>query len=519
MKSNFKLVLIIVVVSLLSSTSTFYLLKKFNKNEASFIQVNGKLPVNYAGYFGEDNNGKPLSDFTVPAETATPAVVHIQTKTKARIVNSQPRQKRFNPFGGDPFGDDFFDDFFGGPQRIPEQQASGSGVIIKNDGYIVTNNHVVKDADEISVTLPNNKSYKATVVGTDASTDLAVLKIDEDNLPYLLFGNSDNAKLGQWVLAIGYPLNLDVTVTAGIISAKNRNIGINQQGDPNGTAIETFIQTDAAVNRGNSGGALVNIRGELVGINSAIVSPSGAFAGYSYAIPSNLVKKVVNDIVKYGIVQRAFLGISAITDPNKIPDEEKAKFKKETGLDIDKAPAGLIILETTEGGAAQKAGLKKGDVITKINDVVVKTMPELQEQIARFKPGDIVKINYVRDGDPKTVSVTLKNKLKNESIEKFTGILEKLGGTLEAIDKNTAQKYNVSGGILVKKRGTGLIGKSKIEDNFVIVTINDIEVPEMDDFKSVIQKFKDEKKVDIIGFYLGDGALYKIPLYLNSDKK
>ena len=518
MKSFLKLVLVILVVSIVSATSTFYLLRNYTTNKNTFIDVNGKLPVNYAGYFGEDNNGKPLTDFTVPAETATPAVVHIQTKTKARIVNSQPRQKRINPFG-DPFGDDFFDDFFGGPQRIPEQQASGSGVIIKNDGYIVTNNHVVKDADEIKVTLTNNKSYKATVVGTDASTDLAVLKIDEDNLPILLFGNSDNAKLGQWVLAIGYPLNLDVTVTAGIISAKNRNIGINQQGNPNGTAIETFIQTDAPVNRGNSGGALVNIKGELVGINSAIVSPSGTFAGYSYAIPSNLVKKVVNDIVKYGLVQRAFLGISALTDLNKIPEEEKAKFKKETGIDVDKAPEGIIIADILEGGASEKAGMKKGDIITKINDVSLKSMPELQEQIARYKPGDVVKVTYIRDGASKTVTVTLKNKLKNESIEKYTSLIDKLGGTLVTIDKKTADKYNVPGGILVKERGTGLIGKSKIENNFVIITVNDIEVPEIDDFKSVIQKFKDEKKVDVIGFYLGDGALYKIPLYLNSDKK
>ncbi|MCX8472838.1 MAG: trypsin-like peptidase domain-containing protein [Sediminibacterium sp.] len=518
MKSFLKLVLVILVVSIVSATSTFYLLRNYTTNKTTFIDVNGKLPVNYAGYFGEDNNGKPLTDFTVPAETATPAVVHIQTKTKARIVNSQPRQKRFNPFG-DQFGDDFFDDFFGGPQRIPEQQASGSGVIIKNDGYIVTNNHVVKDADEIKVTLTNNKSYKATVVGTDASTDLAVLKIDEDNLPILLFGNSDNAKLGQWVLAIGYPLNLDVTVTAGIISAKNRNIGINQQGNPNGTAIETFIQTDAPVNRGNSGGALVNIKGELVGINSAIVSPSGTFAGYSYAIPSNLVKKVVNDIVKYGLVQRAFLGISALTDLNKIPEEEKAKFKKETGIDVDKAPEGIIIADILEGGASEKAGMKKGDIITKINDVSLKSMPELQEQIARYKPGDVVKVTYIRDGASKTVTVTLKNKLKNESIEKYTSLIDKLGGTLVTIDKKTADKYNVPGGILVKERGTGLIGKSKIENNFVIITVNDIEVPEIDDFKSVIQKFKDEKKVDVIGFYLGDGALYKIPLYLNSDKK
>ncbi|MDI9337500.1 MAG: trypsin-like peptidase domain-containing protein [Alphaproteobacteria bacterium] len=517
MQKNFKIIGFAVVASVVTSVLTLFVFSKFSFRNGDYgVQKSGKIPVNYAGYFGDDN-GKPLTDFTVPAQTATPAVVHIQTKTKAREIKSNQR-RRANPFG-DPFGDDFFDDFFGGPQRIPEQQASGSGVIIKDDGFIITNNHVVKDADEISVTLANNKSYKATVIGTDANTDLAVIKIEETNLPYLVYGNSDNVKLGQWVLAIGYPLNLDVTVTAGIISAKNRNIGVNRSEGGAAAPIESFLQTDAAVNKGNSGGALVNTNGELVGINSAIASPTGTYAGYSYAIPVNLVKKVVNDIVKYGMVQRAYLGVSGITAGTKIPTEDKEKIEKEAGIKWDELPEGVVIVDVIEGGAAKKAGLQKGDLITKINDIAIKTMPEMQEQIARFKPGDKVVVTYQRKNKTYTVNCILKNKLNNEAIERTVNIIDKLGGTLEPIDNNTAAKYNVNGGILIKKKGEGLLSKSKLEEGFVIVSVNDLDVTSLDELKQAFQKFQNEKVVYIIGFYLGNDGMYRVPLELNSDKK
>jgi serine protease Do len=309
--------------------------------------------------------------------------VHIKTKTKARQVSNNSRQRYSNPFA-DLFGDDM-GDVFGGPRIIPEQRASGSGVLITDDGYIVTNNHVVDGADEINVTLANKKSYKATVVGSDASSDLAVIKVEAKGLPYLVYGNSDDAKLGQWVLAIGYPLNLDVTVTAGIVSAKSRSIGINDR--QSNAAIESFIQTDAAVNPGNSGGALINTNGELIGINSAIASPTGSYAGYSYAIPVNIVKKIVTDIVKFGAVQRAYIGIQY---PRENLTEEQ---KKELGTGYKEGEPGVFITDVPTDGAAAAAGLKKGDVVTKVNGVTVLSGPELQEQVTRFKPGDKISLD------------------------------------------------------------------------------------------------------------------------------
>ena len=318
------------------------------------LQQDGKLPVNYAGFFDKGNTPGGPVDFTAASTAATPAVVHIKTRTKERQVsNNLPRNK--NPFS-DLFGDDDpFSNFFGNPRSgvIPEQRASGSGVLISNDGYIVTNNHVVEGADEVAVTTTNRKTYKGTVVATDPNSDIAVIKIDGTNLPYMAYGNSDDVKLGQWVLAVGYPLNLDVTVTAGIISAKARSIGINKGDRP----IESFIQTDAAVNPGNSGGALINTNGELIGINSAIASPTGSYAGYSYAIPVNIVKKIVNDLMKFGAVQRAYIGI---TYPSENLSEEQ---KKQQGV---KDGSGVFINGVADDGAAKEAGIEKGDFITKL---------------------------------------------------------------------------------------------------------------------------------------------------------
>jgi len=297
---NLKNVAAIIGISAITTVASMWAYGKISSSNSSF-ETDGKLPANYANFF---NGSAPATtvDFTPAANAASPAVVHIKTKTNAKKVETNQRRQR-NPFS-DFFGDeDMFGDFFGGPRMQPEQRASGSGVLITADGYIVTNNHVVNGADEINVTLTNKKTYKAKVIGVDASSDIAVIKIEASGLPYLVYGNSDEIKLGQWVLAIGYPLNLDVTITAGIISAKNRSIDINsRQSDK---PVESFLQTDAAVNQGNSGGALVNTSGELVGINSAISSPTGSYAGYAYAIPVNIVKKVVTDIVKYGTVQRA----------------------------------------------------------------------------------------------------------------------------------------------------------------------------------------------------------------------
>jgi serine protease Do len=475
-----------------------------NSHSSTGIQQDGKLPVNYAGFFDKNNTPGGPVDFTAASTAATPAVVHIKTRTKEKQVsNNLPKRK--NPFS-DLFGDDDpFSDFFGGPRMniIPEQRASGSGVLISNDGYIVTNNHVVEGADEITVTTTTRKTYKATVVATDPNSDLAVIKIDGTNFPYLVYGNSDDVKLGQWVLAIGYPLNLDVTVTAGIVSAKARSIGINKGDRP----IESFIQTDAAVNPGNSGGALINTAGELIGINSAIASPTGSYAGYSYAIPVNIVKKIVNDLLKYGAVQRAYMGISY--PPDDLPEDKK----KELGI---KDGTGVFVNGVADDGAAKQAGIEKGDFITKINGVDVSSGPELQEQVARYKPGDKITVTYVRDNKENTVQLTLKNKAGNYAEVKQETVLDKLGADLVDVDKATAKKNDISGGVLVKKiHDGGLLKSTRMQEGFVITSVDGQEVNSVDDLKAALGSAQGTVRLE--GIYPGYEGTYGYPLNLSSD--
>src|SRR5688572_12307041 len=319
---KFKQVILVVAISSGSALASVWGYSKFAHKEVVAIQSETKAPANYAGFFDGNAANAPINiDFTQAANTSVQAVVHIKTKIAAqKVSNDLPRRNRS---GVDSWLDQFFDF---GPQMIPEQRASGSGVLISDDGYIVTNNHVVSDqnggvAGEITVTLHNKKTFKARLIGKDPSTDLAVLKIDGKGFPYLVYGNSDEVKLGQWVLAIGYPLTLETTVTAGIVSAKARSIGINSRQSQ--TPVESFIQTDAAVNMGNSGGALVSIDGKLIGINSAILAPSGTYAGYSFAIPVNIAKKMINDIIEFGDVQRGFLGINYASD---LTEEQMKQF-------------------------------------------------------------------------------------------------------------------------------------------------------------------------------------------------
>jgi Do/DeqQ family serine protease len=400
-------------------------------------------------------------------------------------------------------------DFFGGPRIQPEQRASGSGVLITADGYIVTNNHVVNGADEINVTLNNKKTYKAKVIGVDASSDIAVIKIEASGLPYLVYGNSDEIKLGQWVLAIGYPLSLDVTITAGIISAKNRSIDINsRQSD---RPIESFLQTDAAVNQGNSGGALVNTSGELIGINSAIASPTGSYAGYSYAIPVNMVKKVVTDIVKYGTVQRAYLGISY--PQQELSEEQIKKLESDYKVKIGDVQ-GIVVTDVLEGGAAKAAGIKVGDILTKINGTAVTSSPELQEQIAKYKPNDKITITLKRDNKDLTINATLKAKLGNTDLASSSKAAEKLGGKLETIDKATAEKNDVDGGVIVKELGDGILGKSRVEKGFVITHVNDQPVKNTEEFYEALKKLTGAT-VKLSGVYPGFFGNYAFMLNLN----
>ncbi|MCA6439480.1 MAG: trypsin-like peptidase domain-containing protein [Sediminibacterium sp.] len=502
---NWKTGLTIVALSATTAIASVWGYGKFIERQNAGVQEQGKLPVNYAGFYGTNNNkAAGAIDFTAAATSATPAVVHIKTRTKAKQVASNQQRQR-NPFS-DFFGDDFGDFFGGGPRILPEQRASGSGVLITEDGYIVTNNHVIDGADEINVTLSNKKTYKASLVGQDASSDVAVIKIEGKSFPYLIYGNSDEVKLGQWALAIGYPLTLDVTVTAGIISAKSRAIGINRQQD--NSPIESFIQTDAAVNPGNSGGALVNTSGELIGINSAIASQTGSYIGYSYAIPVNMVKKIVTDIVKYGRVQRAYIGISYIAEG--IGEAEEKFYDQKYGTKW-KTSEGIFVTEVPQGGAADAAGIKSEDIITKFNGQPVTSMSELQDQLTRYKPGDKVTVTYKRGGKENEVTLTLKNKAGNTDVVKNISVIEKLGGELANLDKKVAAANDVAGGVLVKKVGSGLLSKSKMEDGFVITAVNGKEVKNLDELKEALAGIR-SGNIRIDGFYPGFEGRYTYPL-------
>jgi Do/DeqQ family serine protease len=376
------------------------------------------------------------------------------------------------------------------------QRASGSGVIISEDGYIVTNNHVIEEADEIKVTLNNKKQYKAKLIGTDPSSDLALIKIEEKGLNFLLYGNSDNIKVGQWVLAVGYPLNLETTVTAGIVSAKARTLGLNQR--KSNSPIESFIQTDAAVNQGNSGGALISTNGELVGIVSAIASPTGAYAGYSYAIPVNIVKKIINDLLQYGTVQRAYLGISYL--PENAPEAEKTKLNYKEGQ-------GVLVMDVAKDGAMSSSGIQTGDYITKINGVKVANGSEMVEQIAGYKPGDKITVHYNRAGKEASTSITLRNKSGSYEIVKNT-VSDKLGATLQSLDSKKSKEYGVKGGVVVTKINSGLIDEqTRMRDGFVILKANGTEVKTIEEFNTAISKAS--KRILLEGFYPGYEGVYQ----------
>jgi len=496
---KWKQLLLIVGVSAASAVGSVWTYGKLTHQKNALVQSSdGKLPVNYAG-FNENAAGAPADpiDFTKAANAAVPAVVHIKTKIPAKkISNDLPRNRRNNNM------DDWFEQFFNfGPQVQPEQRASGSGVIISDDGYIVTNNHVISDgspagvADEITVTLSNKKVFKAKVIGKDPSSDLAVLKIDGDSFPYMVFGNSDNLKLAQWVLAVGYPLTLETTVTAGIVSAKGRSIGINARQSQ--TPIESFIQTDAAVNQGNSGGALITTDGQLVGINSAILAPNGTYAGYSFAIPVNLVKKIVNDLIKFGDVKRPYLGVQA--------DETK----------VD-AGGGAHIGAVPKDGAAAAIGLKKGDIITGVNDITVNSWTELQGTIASYNAGDKVKIAYKRDGKDYAATVTLSAKTGTyDETASNSSIGEILGAELETLDKKKAEQYEAQGGVVVKKiKDGGSISRTRMQEGFIILSVNGQDVTTVQALGRLLSTL--DGTVQLEGIYPGYDGTYRYPLNLES---
>lgn len=497
--------LLIIAISSISALGSVWIYSSFfEKKQTVALQADGKVPANYAGFLMGQNTVANNIDFVQAAESSVQAVVHIKTKIPAQKINNDlPRRQR-------GIFDDFFDRMFDfGPQIIPEQRASGSGVLISGDGYIVTNNHVISDqngavAEEINVTLHNKKSYKARLIGKDPSSDLAVLKIDGNNFPYLLYGNSDDLKLGQWVLAIGYPLTLETTVTAGIISAKGRSIGINR--NQSTTPVESFIQTDAAVNQGNSGGALVTTDGKLVGINSAILAPSGTYAGYSFAIPVNLAKKVINDIIEFGNVQRGFLGIQYASD---LSEEQM----KQLGI---KEGEGVYVSAVPPDGGAAAAGIKKGDIITKVNDVPVSTGLELSAQLAKFRPKDKVSVTYKRGGKLYTTWVTLKGEISTVVSISPENIQEKLGADLATLDPKKALQYEVDGGVIVKKiREGGKLSETKMEDGFIITSVNGRSVKSIEEFSKLLDNYIGTVRLE--GFYPGYRGTYTYPLNLNNE--
>jgi Do/DeqQ family serine protease len=456
-----------------------------------FIQT----PISNVDYVtsGRNNNNGP--DFTVAAANTVNAVVHVMTK-----LNPSPQS-----MGNNMQQDPFFGFFFGipnQPHQVEPQMASGSGVIISTDGYIVTNNHVIEGSDNIQVVLNDKRTFDATVVGTDPNTDLALLKINSKDLTTIVFGNSDDLKVGQWVLAVGNPFNLTSTVTAGIVSAKGRNINIISSKMP----IESFIQTDAAINPGNSGGALVNTRGELIGINTAIASETGTYNGYGFAIPVSIVSKVVADLKQYGEVQRAVLGVT-------IRDID-ADFAKEKGL---KTLQGAYVSGFSDPSAAMDAGIKEGDVIFKVNSTLVNSVADLQDQIGRCHPGEKISITYNRKGNDKTVDVILRNASGGTKLVKNKGI-EALNASFEEINNTLKDQLHLSGGVqIVGLEKTSILAQAGVKKGLIIIKMNNQPVRTISDLQNIVKDINNASAKDnglfITGVYPdGEVAYYAIDM-------
>ncbi len=414
-------------------------------------------------------------DLTAAAEKACNAVVYIKV-----VMGGETRTIEYR----DPF-QDFFGDFFGhggGTQRrqvqTPKQEAAGSGVLISSDGYIVTNNHVVAEANQITVTLNDQREFSAKLIGKDADTDLALIKIEGNNLPTLPIGNSDALKVGEWVLAVGNPFNLTSTVTAGIVSAKSRGLGATQGG------IESFIQTDAAINKGNSGGALVNSRGELVGINAMLYSQTGSFSGYGFAIPVSIMTKVVDDLKTYGQVQRALIGVKGMTlhdyiESQKAKDE---KYKADFGTN-----EGVYVAEVTEDGAAAEAGLKEGDIIASLGGKDINKMSELQEATAKYHPGDKTQIGFIRDKKAKTATITFRNAKGNTKIAKAQ-TMDVLGADFKEVPDGLKKNLGIQGGVMVKDLKNGKFKNAGIPKDLIILKINGRNIKTVSDVEAAFKE-------------------------------
>ncbi|MDD2326779.1 MAG: Do family serine endopeptidase [bacterium] len=490
--NNTKNTFAIVLVAILSSVITLFGYHMIRGNEekgkpgnsdSSYTEEMGQL----ADSFGQDKNvvltslttadGYP--DFTEAASRSVDGVVHVKTKTISQ-------QQYINPF----------DFFFGFGDRMPaqprEQVGFGSGVIISKDGYIITNNHVVENATEVSVTLNDNREFTAKVVGTDRMSDIALLKIEGDEFPYLTFGNSDALQVGEWVLAVGNPFNLTSTVTAGIVSAKNRG---NVMGGSLG--IQSFIQIDAAVNPGNSGGALVNTRGELVGINTAIYSQTGNFAGYAFAVPISIAGKIAADLKEYGTVQRAMLGIQVPNIENiRREDPERARELSQI--------KGVLVEDFSDRSAAKTAGIQKGDILTAINNVPIRNFAELQSQLNRYRPGDKISVAVDRNGNKRSFTVELKNDEGSTEITRKKDAVSALGATFKPVSEERKRLLGISSGLEVESvDNKGLFRKEGINKGFIILRMNNQPVNNPGDVESIVAatRTREDKVVLVAGFY------------------
>lgn len=454
-----KNILLAAVVSILCVTVCLVVYTKyFLPKSESVVQKESSTPFQFTS---ASVASEALPDLTFAAEKSVHAVVHITSSIE--VQGGQYSNPLYEFFYGERF-----------QQQPRTQEATGSGVIISQDGYIVTNNHVIEDAENIKVVLNDKREYKAELIGTDPNTDIALLKIDEDELPFLTFRNSNDLKLGEWVLAVGNPYNLTSTVTAGIVSAKARNIGIIGSKSSSGKMpIEAFIQTDAAVNPGNSGGALVNMAGDLVGINTAIASRTGSYTGYSFAVPSTIVKKVVDDLKQFGTVQRAMLGVGIAN----LDGELAAKYNI-------KSTKGVYVTKAVEDMAADKAGIKEGDVILKVDSHLTNSVGELQEAVSQFRPGDKVEVKILRDNKELTKTVELMNEHGNTDAVKNT--LEIYGAVLQNIPYEEKAKFGINHGVKISELNSGKLKEEGVRKGFIILQVNKEPVSNVNDVLSTI---------------------------------
>lgn len=489
----------IVVISIATSVGAVTYLLKQNNNVTQAVTGEDesvfKQPFRLTNLNGISAEN---TDFTFAAEKAIHAVVHIKSVAKAQTSSrGGGGGEYFDPF-------EFFFGYRNAPRQPQPRVGSGSGVIISTDGYIITNNHVIEGADELEVTLNDNRKFTAKLIGADPSTDIALIKIEEKDLPVLSFGDSEQLKVGEWVLAVGNPFNLKSTVTAGIVSAKGRSI---MTGSTDRNKIESFIQTDAAVNPGNSGGALVNTKGELVGINTAIYSETGNFAGYSFAVPISIAGKVVGDLKQYGAVQRAVLGVVIQNAQDAKQNDSKIKVLE-----------GAYIAEFAQRSSAKEAGLEIGDVITSVNGVKVRSSSALQEQVNKYRPGDKIKVEVDRYGSTKTFTIELRNMQGGtEVVKKGEDSAEVLGAAFRALSDEQKKQYGVSYGVEVNGLNKGKVQDAGIRKGFVIMTVNDQRMSEPEDLYRIVERIlkgvSNEEGLFIKGFYPNGGTrLYAINL-------